>query len=80
MGTVLYVTAEILRQVGILIQPYMPASAAKLLDLLAVPPDSAQFRRAGKAGRLASGTALPAPSRDFPALCRSRQTHRPRSA
>ena len=37
MGTVLYVTAEVLRMVGILIQPYMPQSAAKLLDLLGVP-------------------------------------------
>src|SRR5882672_1782549 len=36
-GTVLYVTAEVIRQVAILAQPYMPSSAAKLLDLLAVP-------------------------------------------
>ena len=36
-GTVLYVTAEVLRQVAILAQPFMPASAAKLLDLLAIP-------------------------------------------
>ena len=34
MGTVLYVTAEVIRQVAILVQPFMPASAAKLLDLL----------------------------------------------
>src|SRR5512141_269085 len=33
-GTVLYVTAEVLRQVGILCQPFMPTSASKLLDLL----------------------------------------------
>ena len=40
-GTVLYVTAEVLRQIAILAQPFMPESAAKLLDLLAVPQASA---------------------------------------
>src|SRR5947209_2383677 len=34
-GTVLYVTAEVLRQLGILVLPFMPGSATKLLDLLA---------------------------------------------
>ncbi len=36
MATVLYVTAEVLRAVGILAQPFMPHSAGRLLDLLAV--------------------------------------------
>ncbi|QIG51331.1 methionine--tRNA ligase [Nordella sp. HKS 07] len=66
MGTVLYVTAEIIRQVGILVQPYMPASAARLLDLLAVPADRRDFSALGSQGRLASGTALPAPQGVFP--------------
>jgi methionyl-tRNA synthetase len=66
MGTVLYVTAEILRQVGILAQPYMPVSAGKLLDLLAVPSDKRDFAALGSAGRLASGAALPPPSAVFP--------------
>src|SRR5262249_26250853 len=35
-GTVLYVTAEVLRQVGVMSLPFMPTSAAKLLDLLAI--------------------------------------------
>ena len=43
-GTVLYVTAEVLRQVAILAQPFMPASAGKLLDLLGVPAERAQLR------------------------------------
>src|SRR5262249_20704170 len=38
-GPVLYVTAEVIRQVAILAQPFMPRSAAKLLDLLAVPAE-----------------------------------------
>ena len=46
MGTILYVTAEVVRRVAILSQPYIPASAAKFLDQLGVPADRARFRRA----------------------------------
>src|ERR1700744_1379664 len=42
-GTVLYVTAEILPQVAILAQPFMPGSAAKLLDILAIPHGERSF-------------------------------------
>ena len=49
----LYVTAEVIRQVAILAQPVMPASAAKLLDLLGVPATSAT----SPAGRRASARA-----------------------
>jgi methionyl-tRNA synthetase len=63
---VLYVTAEVIRQVAILAQPFMPASAAKLLDLLAVPPGERQFDALGAARRIAAETALPAPSPVFP--------------
>jgi methionyl-tRNA synthetase len=66
MGTVLYVTAEILRQVGILAQPYMPVSAGKLLDLLGMPADKRNFASLGAVGRLTSGTILPAPAAVFP--------------
>ena len=65
-GTVLYVTAEVLRQVAILAQPFMPSSAAKLLDLIAVPGDQRQFSELGGARRIAAGTALPAPTPVFP--------------
>ena len=66
MGTVLYVTAEVLRQVGILVQPYMPAAADQLLDALAVPPGSRDFRALGGLGRLTAGMAAPAPQAIFP--------------
>ena len=46
-GTVLYVTAEVIRQVAILCQPFMPASAGKLLDLLGVPASERDFDRLG---------------------------------
>jgi methionyl-tRNA synthetase len=66
MGTVLYVTAEVIRQVAILVQPVMPGSASRLLDLLAVPAEARLFDCLGGAGRLAAGTALPTPVGVFP--------------
>src|SRR5271156_6502055 len=65
-GTVLYVTAEVLRQVAILALPFMPASAAKLLDLLAVPDDERTFSSLGGNHRIAAGATLPAPAAIFP--------------
>ncbi|MBZ0147466.1 MAG: methionine--tRNA ligase [Pseudorhodoplanes sp.] len=65
-GTVLYVTAEIIRQVAILAQAVMPQSAAKLLDLLAVPQNERDFTMLGGGKRLAPGVSLPAPSAVFP--------------
>jgi methionyl-tRNA synthetase len=65
-GTVLYVTAEVIRQVAILSAPFMPKSAAKLLDLLAVPAQEQQFSELGGGRRIAAGAVLPAPSPVFP--------------
>jgi methionyl-tRNA synthetase len=65
-GTVLYVTAEVIRQVAILAQPFMPTSAGKLLDLLGVPDHERSFDRLGDTHRLAPGTVLPAPAAVFP--------------
>jgi methionyl-tRNA synthetase len=65
-GTVLYVTAEVIRQVAILAQPFMPESAAKLLDLLAIHSDSRDFSTLGAGQRIAVATHLPAPAPVFP--------------
>jgi methionyl-tRNA synthetase len=65
-GAVLYVTAEVLRQVSILIQPFVPASATKLLDLLAIPGSERRFADLGGAHRIATGAKLPAPTAVFP--------------
>jgi methionyl-tRNA synthetase len=66
-GTVLYVTAEVLRQVAILCQPFMPASAAKLLDTLCIPAGERQFDRLGSANtRIQAGIKLPPPAPVFP--------------
>ena len=66
MGTILYVTAEVVRQAAILVQAAMPESGGKLLDLLSVPGDARSFDSLGEAGRLKPGTDLPAPTPVFP--------------
>jgi methionyl-tRNA synthetase len=65
-GTVLYVTAEVLRQVAILALPFMPASAGKLLDLLGVPEAERTFAFLDGKHRIAAGAKLPAPAGIFP--------------
>jgi methionyl-tRNA synthetase len=62
--TVLYVTAEVVRQVAILTQPVMPDASAKLLDSLGVPQGARDFKALGT--RITAGTALPAPVGVFP--------------
>ncbi|MGB3867016.1 MAG: methionine--tRNA ligase, partial [Xanthobacteraceae bacterium] len=64
--TVLYVTAEVLRQIAILAQPVMPAAGGRLLDLLGVPADGRDFAQLGGAVRIAPGTVLPQPTPVFP--------------
>jgi methionyl-tRNA synthetase len=65
MATILYVTAEVLRIVAILSQPFMPAAMGKLLDLLGVTPDKRDFAHAGQ-GHGAIGQGLPPPAPIFP--------------
>ena len=66
METVLFITAEALRQFAILTQPFTPRAAPRLLDLLAVPEDERTFAHLGVGHRLKPGTSLPAPSGIFP--------------
>jgi methionyl-tRNA synthetase len=65
-ATVLYVTAEVVRQFAILAQPFVPTSAAKLLDLLAIPTEERSFAFLGGEHRIAAGAKLPTPSPVFP--------------
>jgi methionyl-tRNA synthetase len=65
-GTVLYVTAEVLRQVAILAQPFVPASASKLLDLLAIKRDERDFDALNPPARIMAGLTLPPPGPVFP--------------
>src|SRR5262245_18324559 len=64
--TVLYVTAEVVRQIAILALPVMPASADKLLDSLGVPSSERKLAALGGGRRIAPGTSLPAPVGVFP--------------
>jgi methionyl-tRNA synthetase len=64
--TVLYVTAEVVRQIAILAQPVMPVASAKLLDSLGIPEDARDFAALGEAARIKPGTPLPAPVAVFP--------------
>jgi methionyl-tRNA synthetase len=62
--TVLYVTAEVVRQVAILAQPVMPDAASKLLDSLGVPQEARDF--AALSTRIKAGATLPPPVGVFP--------------
>jgi len=66
METVLYVLAEVLRHLAILIQPFMPDAMSKLLDQLAVPADERNFAALTQEHALKPGTPLPAPQGVFP--------------
>ena len=66
MNTVLYVLAEVVRHLAILMQPFTPASAAKMLDQLAVPEDARTFAHLGDGHALKGGTKLPTPTGVFP--------------
>ena len=65
MGAVLYVLAEIVRQAAIMLQPFCPQAAAKLLGQLGLPEDQ-PF--SSLAHPLKASTAFPAPEGVFPRL------------
>ncbi|EGP07499.1 methionyl-tRNA synthetase [Bradyrhizobiaceae bacterium SG-6C] len=62
--TVLYVTAEVVRQIAILAQPAMPESCAKILDILGIASDARDF--AALSTRIKGGSQLPPPAPVFP--------------
>lgn len=66
MGTVLYVTAEVVRQVAILAQPAIPQACNAVLDQLGVDGGARDFSALGEKGHLKAGTALPKPEPVFP--------------
>ncbi len=66
MDTILYVTAEVVRQFAILAQPAMPGLAPKLLDALAVSAYARAFAALGPNGRLVAGTPITEPQGVFP--------------
>ena len=76
MATVLYVTAEVIRRVALLIQPVIPDAATKLLDALGIEPSGDAGRTndsnsgprsfAAFAAQLEPGTPIAKPTPIFP--------------
>ncbi len=67
MATVLYVLAETIRHLAVMIQPVMPDSAGRILDQLSLGADARGFGTLGEGGApLIAGTALPKPHGVFP--------------
>ena len=64
--TILWTTAEVIRNVAIMAQPFIPAAAAKLLDLVGSAEDAREFASAGEGARIPGGLTLPPPQPVFP--------------
>jgi methionyl-tRNA synthetase len=65
MATVLYITADTVRRLAIPMQAFVPASAARLLDQLAVPADERTLSDARNVNSLLAHTDLPVPQGVF---------------
>jgi methionyl-tRNA synthetase len=66
MKVVLWVLAETLRQIAILIQPVMPEAAANMLDQLRIEDGKRSFNDLGADNRMAGGQGLDRPQPIFP--------------
>lgn len=62
--TVLWVLAETIRRVTLLVQPFMPDSTARILDQLAIAPEKRAYIAFDE--ELVAGTSLPPPHGVFP--------------
>lgn len=68
MQATLYTLAEVLRCIGIMLQPFMPSSADALLNQLAVPAHARSFTHLKPEYALIPGTPLPKPEGIFPRI------------
>jgi len=68
MEATLYTLAEVIRCIGIMLQPFVPDSASKLLDQLSVPADKRSFEDLKPEGALRAGAELPKPEGVFPRI------------
>ena len=62
------VVAEALRNIAIVLQPFCPDAAGRMLDQLAVAADARDFAHIGALHSLKPGIELPAPSGVFPRI------------
>ncbi|QQG35399.1 MAG: methionine--tRNA ligase [Micavibrio aeruginosavorus] len=68
MNTVLYVLAEVVRCLALIMQPLTPASAARMLEQLAVAENERSFEFISSGHSLKPGVKLPAPQGVFPRM------------
>ncbi len=68
MDTVLYVLAETIRCIGIMLQPFIPESAEKILNQLCIPDKERLFVNLTEDFALKPGIILPEPEVIFPRL------------
>ena len=68
MATVLYVLAETIRCISIMIQPVVPHCAPQILDQLKIPEDQRSFEYLSANHALKSGTAIDKPEGVFPRI------------
>ena len=67
-GAVLATLVQTIRRIAILLQPFMPESAGRILDQIGVDPGRRTFANLGPADSVKPGTTLPEPSPVFPRL------------
>lgn len=68
MGQVLYNLAEAIRCIAIVLQPFCPEAAGKILDQLSVAEDERAFAHLTQDYALKAGTSLPKPHGVFPRI------------
>jgi len=68
MSVVLYSLAEAIRRISIMLQPFCPDAAGKILDQLSVPEKERMFKHLTEKYALKSGTKLPKPEGVFPRI------------
>ena len=73
MKTVLYVLAETVRCLAIIIQPVVPHTAPKMLDQLKVPDNQRSFEHISPQFALKSGTKIDKPEGVFPRIVESEE-------
>ena len=65
-GTTLWVLANTIKQIALMLKPFIPISADKILDQLVVPKDFRNFTNFGQNHTEISGTKIPKPEGIFP--------------
>lgn len=68
MKTVLYVLAEAIRNLSIIVQPVVPEGAGKILDQLKVPTDARMFAHMDEAHAIEASMAIDKPEGVFPRI------------